>query len=126
MSDYYVMHRIGRFEVEKSAENQCKAPGWPAYEYQLKMVFDGNMTLDTDGFIVEHQDIDDLVQGLKMTGSCELLVRKIVDRVTKMCGYKALPLLAIRGLIRPIGMQVSAWFEYAHADDAHLHTLMML
>jgi len=127
MKSYFVMNRTGKFTPEKTTSNQCKAPGHGQYFYHLKMVFLGGMKLDENSFILDHQDVDDLVTGLILQGSCEEMNRKIMERLAKLMGLKSIPMVACKCTIRPGLGDGPAWLEYTQVRaDKYLHCLQLL
>jgi len=127
MISYFVMNRTGTFRPEKFTSNQCKAPKHPDYFYHLKMVFDGKVKLDADRFILDHQDVDDLVQGLVLNGSCEDMQLKIMERLAKMMGLKKIKMVACKCIISPVLPNGAAWLEFTSVPEKkHLSCLSLI
>ena len=82
------MTREGNFMPKYSTLNQCKDRGHLQYEYICRIRF--NPQLDSKGFLIDHQDIDDAINSIENVGSCEECLLAMFDRVKKV-----LPLSAI-------------------------------
>lgn len=62
---------MGVCEATNTSHNQCKGVGHSQYSYQVRVTVSDK--LDKDGFIIDHQDIHNAVDGVfksKMS-SCE-------------------------------------------------------
>lgn len=101
MKSYYVMNRSGEFEPIRPTSNQCKEPGHLRYGYELRMCFFGAMQLDQNQFILDHQLVDDLVQSLALTGSCEEMHKLISRQLRTMMTRKNIELAACKCTIKP-------------------------
>lgn len=127
MKSYFVMNRTGKFYPAKMTPNQCKAPGHSQYNYHLRMVFAGDAKLDQNNFLLDHQEVDDLVQGMMLKGSCEEMNQKITARLAKLMGAKAIPMVACKCTIRPMIPDGPAWLEFVTLpEEAHLNCLHFL
>lgn len=128
MTSFYVMNRTGKFEPDYYDDNQCKAKGHLEYHYHIKLVFEGACKLNDDGFIIDHQEIDDVIQNLGLQGSCEEMHldirKKLIPALTEHFG---LPLLACKCVIHPTKTPGAAWLEYVSLKDkASLPLLALL
>lgn len=112
MTSYFIMNRTGEFEPYGMTSNQCKAPEHKKYYYHLKLVFDGECELDKDAFIVDHQEIDDLVASLPLLGSCEQMQLQLSRQLLPMFQDRDIPLLACKCVIKPTKSDGPAWLEY--------------
>ena len=66
---YFIMHRKGKCYPRVPTTNQCKVAGHPNYSYDLSMIFPSNIALNKESFIIDHQHIDDMIQGTFIKGS---------------------------------------------------------
>lgn len=119
MKNYFIMYRRGEFHPSVMSSNQCGVEGVPTYFYSLKLVFDGDLKLNKDDFIVDHQVLDDIIQGLTLTSSCEDMQRAICSAITPFLSEKLeLPLLGIRVEIHAGDRDAPGWMEYISLKDA--------
>src|SRR5579885_2190456 len=110
MKNYFIMYRRGQFHPSVMTNNQCGVMGVPEYYYSLKLVFDGDLKLDKDDFIIDHQVLDDIIQGLKLSSSCEDMQRKICEALTPfLVEERGLPLLGIRVEIHAGDRDAPGW-----------------
>lgn len=95
MTSFYIMTRNGQFIRSKDTPNQCVKVGKQIYEYEIKLLFHGNIELDKNGFIVKHEEIDEIIQKLNLSGSCEEMHKTLSKAISqffqfKLIGYKAI------------------------------------
>jgi hypothetical protein len=128
MKSYFILNRQGEFNPTDMTNNQCKGWGHGKYFYLLQLVFDGTLKLDDNAFIIDHQDVDDLVQNIVLKGSCEQMHMKIAKKLIPTLVKKALPLLACKCTIRPtLDPQGKAWLQYVSLkDDKYAPCLALL
>lgn len=113
MITYFVMHRQGSFEPNNHTVNQCKEPGHDIYYYHLKLVFDGSAKLNDQAFLIDHQDLDDLITSLPLAGSCEQMQQQINKVIVPMIARRKLPLLACKCTLQPsLDAGAPAWLEF--------------
>lgn len=115
---YFVMTRRGTFRPTHYTSNQCKEPGWPEYSYELRMVFRGEMDLDKDGFIVDHAEINHMIQKMQLTGSCEKFTIAILGSLDKFMSSANIPMVACRCIVRATDPNTPAWLERLHIAPA--------
>lgn len=124
---YFVMNRIGRFTPAQFSSNQCKAPGYPEYQYALRMVFPGDMKLDSHDFIVDHAEIHAMVTKMALSGSCEDMTTLILRALDRFMTEHKIPMVACKCTIRPTDPEAPAWLERIHvAPGAHVEALRLL
>lgn len=111
---FFVMTRRGLFRPASHTQNQCKEPGWPEYSYELRMVFRGDMALDESGFIVDHAEIDSMIQELRLTGSCEEFTTRILHSLDKFMSSAGIPMVGCRCIVRATDPNSPAWLERLH------------
>jgi hypothetical protein len=84
-------HGIIQFPKELASSNQCVIEGHDKYYYTCKIHTD-NKKLDSQGFIVDHNDIDSTITKelirKQFTGSCELMAEAMIALVIKMLKKK--------------------------------------
>lgn len=93
---YFVMSRRGHFTAEGITNNQCAVPGHPKYQYRFKLMFEGDMPLDQRAFILDHNEIDEFMQNLLLSGSCEEMQKLIEMELPDMMRERSIPLVAFR------------------------------
>src|SRR6202000_1156902 len=77
LMEWFIMHRNGNFVPTAESSNQCKVMGHTSYNYTLSLIFPGTIKLDDQSFIVDHSEIDRLIQSLDLLGSCEQMQQLI-------------------------------------------------
>lgn len=113
MSSYFVMNRTGEFSPAAMTSNQCGKDGVAKYFYALKMVFAGTCRLDKDEFIIDHQAIDDLVNEIGLSGSCEQMQLRIKEKLVPfLCKEYGLPMLAYKCSLHAGKKDGPAWMEF--------------
>ena len=104
----FILRRKGTFRISEATDNQCKAKGHAAgYTYEITVVVD---KLDAQGFAIDHNEINDVIQNNPIKGSCEELCEQIFSRVEKL--KFAGTLLAYQSVIKPITAKKEAYIEY--------------
>ena len=73
--------RRGYFITKNTQEsNKCANQNQTTYKYIINIAFD-SPKLDDNGFIIDHNVIDDYIQGLVLKGSCEQMSDKIISKL---------------------------------------------
>lgn len=114
---YFLMTRRGNFKPARTTHNQCKEPGYMEYTYELRMVFDGAVKLDTNAFIVDHQAIHDMVTELGLAGSCEEITARILTALDTFMALEGIPMLACRCTVKPVDPNAPAYLERIHIAE---------
>lgn len=96
---FYILTRRGIFRPSEFTNNQCKEYGWKEYHYQIAVVVDSH--LDRDGFIIDHQRIDNMIQGMKLSGSCEQMHNSICSDLQQLLTGHDVNLYACKTIICP-------------------------
>lgn len=115
---YFLMTRRGSFKPAHSTPNQCKEPGYSEYNYELRMVFDGNVPLDRNNFIVDHGKIDAMVRDLGLIGSCEDMTARILTALDAFMDAAGIPMLACRCIVKAVDPNAPAFLERIHISEA--------
>lgn len=69
-SQLFTINRHGVFTTSKSVRNQCKSPGHTQYDYVVRVKCPTE--LDDNGFVIDHNEIDRVVQhAVQDINSCE-------------------------------------------------------
>lgn len=124
---YFIMNRVGTFRPSQASQNQCKEPGWPEYSYNLRMVFDGATKLDQNDFIIDHAQVDAMVRGLGLKGSCEDMTTRVLNALDQFMAERGIPMVACRCIIRATDPNSPAWLERVHVSSAaHVEALRLL
>lgn len=95
---YFVMTRKGQFKPSHDTNNQCVKVGKQIYDYELKLLFEGNVELDDNGFIIRHEEIDELIQKMELSGSCEQMNLQISKEISQFFMFK---LIGLKSMITP-------------------------
>lgn len=114
---YFLMTRRGNFKPAKMTHNQCKEPGYSEYTYELRMVFDGAVTLDPNAFIVDHQKIHDMITALGLAGSCEEFTTRILTALDGFMDAAGIPMLACRCTVKAVDPNAPAFLERIHIAE---------
>lgn len=112
MEQVYLMHRRGKFKPFQHTSNQCKGKYHSEYHYHI--MFLCNVKLDKNGFLLDHQLIDDAIQDIQLSGSCEemhLTLKDCFDEVMKKSKLKR-NVLAYKAIISPTIPNGVAYMEY--------------
>lgn len=125
MESYYIMHRTGKFKPAAFSTNQCKAPKHSDYHYELVMVFKGDAKLDESKFLLDHQNVDDAIVGLKLGGSCEQMHQKISKRIAKLMQERNLPMVACKCIIHPTVPPGAAHMKFVSFEDGYQHCVAL-
>lgn len=88
----YCITRNGviQFPSSLKSSNQCVKSGHTEYHYICK-VYSDNQSLDKNGFLIDHNDINDTCNKLikqKLKGSCELISEGIIGLMVKTLNQK--------------------------------------
>lgn len=79
-----LMTRKGILNVKgASTTNQCARPGHQVYHYEIKILFDNHVRLDENGMIIDHQQLDNVVQ-ITDPNSCEVMSNDILSRIQNL------------------------------------------
>lgn len=76
------MIRRGKFELNYSSENQCKDVGHKNYSYICECTFPDR--LDENGFIIDHNVINESIQDSVKSTSCEEIVAIVVNNLVEL------------------------------------------
>jgi len=76
------MERKGMFTSTKSSNNQCKDVGHKYYDYICIIKFQPE--LDYQGFLIDHQKIDDTINSLPNTESCEECLLEMFKKMSRI------------------------------------------
>lgn len=129
MKRFCIITRKGVINLKgQSTSNQCTKQGHEVYLYTVKILFQENIRLNNDGWIIEHSLIDQAVQKVHAQ-SCEIMSEQILDEVEKILNDKQLGFIGIKLLIEPqfIIPQNSAYFqEYRCASQNDLPAILNL
>jgi len=105
--EFYVMTRKGNFQPHKYTKNQCKVEGHRKYFYEIKMCFSHKVRLNEQKFIIDHKVIDDLIQSLKLIGSCEEMHSSICTAIKNLFSTNNITLLGCKTNIIPSGRSLA-------------------
>lgn len=122
---YFVMNRLGTFTPIGSQDNQCVNTGEKVYDYFVRLVFDGTMQLDEKEFIIDHMEVDQIIQSLTLRSSCEAMTKHISDSLRMVFSGKKIPLLALKVRATAAdGRRKAAWLEHSWTKDDVLLPLL--
>jgi hypothetical protein len=106
----FIMNRSGLFDLFNKSTNQCKAIGHRIFSYSVRIT--AGDKLDKDGFIIDHQIIDNLIQSDVEANSCELIAKSIAISLNELLISEDVAVIEIHVVIKPIGPNVHAYMEY--------------
>lgn len=111
----FTINRTGQFKVSTHTNNQCKSKNHVAgYKYHIIIVVD---TLDEQGFVIDHIEIDNIIQNIKIEGSCEEICLQLFNSIKKLkC---AGTIVAYKSIIQPITANMQAFIEYKWYNDQY-------
>jgi len=122
----FLMTRKGKFDAKSPTNNQCKVKGHIGYNYTIKIAVEGvRASLDNDGFIIDHVDIDSFVKNCGLKGSCEDMHLIISTKFPAFLKRKNIKLLGYCCQIKPVGEDVMAFMEYVKVVNGD-HTILPL
>ena len=109
-TNVWTIHREGTFKTFKSSDNQCKSKGTSVFVYMWDAVVKGN--LNEEGYVIDHDTINEAIKKLELTGSCEEMAGTInlatFDILSRQKGG-AQPLI-VSTCVRPSGV-AHVWFR---------------
>jgi hypothetical protein len=131
MISYFVMNRRGTFAPSRFTDNQCKGYGHNKYAYALNMAFIGNKkSLDGNGFLLDHIDVDNMVQRMSLKGSCEEMQLRLMTKLDTLMKGKELFMAACKCTIQPVddeGRVVGqAHMQLIQCQEGHTNALACL
>lgn len=103
MARYIVMQRQGAFKPAEATEYQCKERGHSLYHYDVKLIWSGNVRLDERDFILDHKEVDAVVQAVPLARSCELMQDGVVFALREHMRKHNIDIVACRVWIEPDG-----------------------
>lgn len=113
MKKFSIITRKGILNVKgNSTKNQCAKEGHEVYNYELKVLFSSKTKLNENGWIIDHQHLDDAVQE-SIVNSCEIMSDDILNRVEKVLIKNNLKCVGIKLKIQPMFVvsENSAFFQ---------------
>lgn len=96
----FKLTRKGQFSVHSSIENQCKAPGHSEYQYKIQIQC-GNK-LDSNLFIIDHQEIHNKIVYNTHAQSCEIMCKQIVNNVHSLLINHGVIVHRIKVKLKPV------------------------
>ncbi len=108
--------------------NQCAKQGHEIYHYELKVLFTKDTTLNSKGWIIDHNLFDDAIQKVQVN-SCEIMSDEILDSIEKVLEDNNLNCIGIKLKIKPafVVEENSAYFqEFRCHDDNGLALVLNL
>jgi len=122
----FLMTRKGSFNAKGPTNNQCKVKGHIGYNYIIKIAVEGKRnSLDKDGFIIDHVDIDAFVKNCGLKGSCEDMHLILSRKFPVFLEQRNINLLGYCCQIKPTGDDVMAFMEFVKITNGD-HTLLPL
>jgi hypothetical protein len=92
--------------------NQCAKQGHEVYHYELKVLFSSETKLNSQGWIIDHQLLDDAVQKAQVN-SCEIMSNEILNGIETVLLFNQLECIGIKLQIKPAFVieENSAYFQ---------------
>lgn len=119
MEKYSMITRRGILNVKgKSTPTQCAKEKHEVYQYELKVLFNPSTKLNKNGWIIDHQYFDDVVQKA-IVDSCEIMSEHILDNVENVLKVNKLTCVGIKLRIQPLFIveENSAYFQEHRCHD---------
>jgi hypothetical protein len=118
----FIIHRKGRIETSFNTDNQCKDVGWRYYYYHVTIATEKR---DHQNFVIDHEEINNLIQELVIFGSCEDIAHTIYEAI-----FNAIKgIQAFKCCISPVQDKGPAYMEYVWFDkkipDAYKYLCIM-
>lgn len=124
-NEAYVMHKRGQFRPSKFTKNQCKSQNHDNYFYHIIFVTD--CVKDKNGFILDHNLIDQSIQNSKIKGSCEemhdIIMQIFLEKVTPLIENNV---YAYKCILSPTLPNGSAYLEKIGWSYTGKHLLHLL
>lgn len=113
-NDKLKINRFGLLVSTGVSANQCKTLNHTHYEYHVAVTCGSK--LDKEGFVINHTDIDRVIQEAFHAGmdSCEVLLIRIINAVEAVMKKHRVEVFAIYGKLAPILIVASK--EYAYME----------
>ena len=96
------MTRTGTLLPTYATANQCKNVGETHYIYEIVCLFEE--VLDSKGFLIDHNDINNVVKNNQNVGSCEECLITIADNLQKILPKSC----------RKFSITIKPWNSVAH------------
>lgn len=107
----FIMRRKGEFELTSDSHNQCKEGGHRKFKYKVKL--EAQNRLDSDGFIVDHEVIDQMIQSeIKNADSCENIAKTITYGLIDLLSEEGVEIINLSVRVIPKGNNVKANIEF--------------
>lgn len=97
----YTMNREGYFFPVRHTSNQCRQEGTNIYLYKCRIVFDQKQRLDKNQFLIDHIDVNEIIIGVKLSGSCETMAKEIMEELKFKLTSRNISYVAIKISIFP-------------------------
>ncbi len=113
---YYVMNRSGSFTPARPTGNQYVRPSHPIYFYTVRILFPGNVALDSRRFIIENADIDRVIRNAEWQGSGEDMQKQLMGIINRILKVRGIKMLACKCVIKGSEASNVAWLEYTESN----------
>lgn len=127
MINHKIITRKGRIVNTEHISNKCKSSDHPIFFYTLRIVFKNTTDLDENGFIIDHDLINEEIVNNVEVRSCELLADDILDTIKRLMKRNKIGISAMKITINPvlpIPNDAGAFIEQVWAKDAIALTLL--
>jgi hypothetical protein len=112
----FTMMRSGVFVPAKATRNQCAREGHPAYNYRIIVATDASLPLNEREMILDHILIDDMMMNMKLSGSCEEMLKAVLNEVKSLFSDFEIKLLGAKIDIYPSMVE-----SFAHISLNYTH-----
>lgn len=107
----FTLNRTGTFVLDGTSKNQCRTVGHRSFSYHVQLKV-GVGQLDKNGFIVDHEVINNAVQkAVEMPTSCEVLCESICKEIESSLKRRKIKFQSIKVLVRAEPNPL-AWMEF--------------
>jgi hypothetical protein len=76
-------------------------------------------SLDSNGFLIDHADIDNMIHNLLLNGSCEEMHLMIRNGLATLMVDNNVPMVAYKSIIRPVNPEGAAYMKYVWWAEGH-------
>ncbi len=119
----YIMRRVGNFIPENMTSNQCGKEGVTNYTYNIVLLLPS--VLDSDGFCIDHDKLDQTIQNCCIQGSCEEMQIQIFKAIKGVCKLNKVKFFGYACTIFPKGenLDLPANITYTQGKRKYLNYL---
>ncbi len=102
MKNFFTLTRYGVINLKnsKSSEVQCAGVSHPLYKYGVGILYAEGLHLDSHGWLIDNNKIDEVVQKIE-ADSCELMLKHIMEGVVELLNKAGIPFIGVKVVVKP-------------------------